>query len=370
MLTLQRNRPQAFAAAALAVGGIVFTKLPLLVVPFSLVLLNTAVAEIRSAGMYEGARPSCRTNRSSISFGGFPSFCRLSAISLSASWLDDRSGLQQFFALAQAVPGPNMILMMSFVGWKVWGIPEAIASALATFGPPCVIYFATHRLWDRFHVARSTRRPQDWLCLQPGPSAVGGIRAPAAAEHATAPRRGRQSVRRLLRQEDPDHRSDDRLSARSQASRPRRRHHNRVPRPMACRRRRPDRHRQDGHKRAHDTRSRNMDRRQQRHHTASHSRRATGTLCVAGAPWAARSGSAIRTSRLAGTPRTSSCGAATRTGHSSPAEYLQWSGEANQSGERDPNEAVHCDKEPCSGIQMSCHIAVQIRRHTTNCSAV
>ena len=50
MLTLQRNRPQAFAAAALAVGGIVFTKLPLLVVLFGLVLLNTAVAKIRNAG--------------------------------------------------------------------------------------------------------------------------------------------------------------------------------------------------------------------------------------------------------------------------------------------------------------------------------
>ena len=49
MLTLQRNRPQAFAAAALAVGGIVFTKLPLLVVLFSLALLNTAVAKIRNA---------------------------------------------------------------------------------------------------------------------------------------------------------------------------------------------------------------------------------------------------------------------------------------------------------------------------------
>ena len=59
-----------------------------------------------------------------------------------------------FFALAQAVPGPNMILMMSFVGWKVWGIPGAIASALATFGPPCVIYFATYRLWDRFRAAQ------------------------------------------------------------------------------------------------------------------------------------------------------------------------------------------------------------------------
>jgi hypothetical protein len=37
---------------------------------------------------------------------------------------------------AQSIPGPNMILMMSFVGWKVWGFPGAVASAFATFGPP------------------------------------------------------------------------------------------------------------------------------------------------------------------------------------------------------------------------------------------
>ena len=46
-----------------------------------------------------------------------------------------------------------MILMMSFVGWKVWGIPGAVASAFATFGPPCTIYFVSYRLWDRFRNA-------------------------------------------------------------------------------------------------------------------------------------------------------------------------------------------------------------------------
>jgi chromate transporter len=46
-----------------------------------------------------------------------------------------------------------MILMMSLVGWKVGGFPGAVASALATFGPPCAIYFAAYRLWDRFRNA-------------------------------------------------------------------------------------------------------------------------------------------------------------------------------------------------------------------------
>lgn len=43
-----------------------------------------------------------------------------------------------------------MILMMSFVGLKVGGLQGAIASALATFGPPCLIYYTAYRLWDRF----------------------------------------------------------------------------------------------------------------------------------------------------------------------------------------------------------------------------
>ena len=46
-----------------------------------------------------------------------------------------------------------MILMTRFVGWKVWGFPGAVASAFATFGPPCAIYFASCRLWDRFRDA-------------------------------------------------------------------------------------------------------------------------------------------------------------------------------------------------------------------------
>src|SRR5262249_24898206 len=68
------------------------------------------------------------------------------------SWMTDQD-FANIFAMAQSIPGPNMILMMSFVGWKVWGFPGAVASALATFGPPCTIYFASYRLWDRFRDA-------------------------------------------------------------------------------------------------------------------------------------------------------------------------------------------------------------------------
>ena len=91
---------------------------------------------------------------SSISFGGFPTVLPAvrDFVVNNHGWMTDRD-FSDFFALAQAVPGPNMILMMSLVGWKVWGIPGAVVSSIATFGPPCVMYFVSYRLWDRFRAA-------------------------------------------------------------------------------------------------------------------------------------------------------------------------------------------------------------------------
>lgn len=94
----------------------------------------------------------------SISFGGFPSVLPdiRNFVVVTHGWMTDQD-FANFFAMAQAVPGPNMIVMMSFVGWKVWGVPGAIVSALATFGPPCGMYFAAYRLWDRYRDARWQR---------------------------------------------------------------------------------------------------------------------------------------------------------------------------------------------------------------------
>jgi len=90
---------------------------------------------------------------SSISFGGFPSVLPDVHNFVAANgWVTDRE-FANFFAVSQVMPGPNMILMMSFIGLKVGGIPGAIASALATFGPPCLMYYTAYRLWDRFRNA-------------------------------------------------------------------------------------------------------------------------------------------------------------------------------------------------------------------------
>jgi chromate transporter len=91
---------------------------------------------------------------SSLSFGGFPTVLPdvRNFVVATHGWMTDQE-FANFFAIAQSIPGPNMILMMSFVGWKVWGFPGAVASAFATSGPPCAMYFAGYRLWDRFRNA-------------------------------------------------------------------------------------------------------------------------------------------------------------------------------------------------------------------------
>jgi chromate transporter len=63
---------------------------------------------------------------SSISFGGFPSVLPDVHRSVTANgWVTDQE-FADFFAISQAVPGPNMILMMSFVGLGVGGIPAPL----------------------------------------------------------------------------------------------------------------------------------------------------------------------------------------------------------------------------------------------------
>ncbi len=91
---------------------------------------------------------------SSISFGGFPTVLPdvRNFVVDDHGWMTDQD-FTNFFALAQAIPGPNMIVMMGFVGWKVFGISGAIASSIATFGPPCIVYFGAYGLWDRFRGA-------------------------------------------------------------------------------------------------------------------------------------------------------------------------------------------------------------------------
>ncbi len=94
------------------------------------------------------------TLMSSISFGGIPPVLPdiRNFVVIANGWLTD-ADFADFFALAQTIPGPNMILMMGLVGWKVAGIPGAMSAAGATAIPPCTMYFIGYRLWSRAHPA-------------------------------------------------------------------------------------------------------------------------------------------------------------------------------------------------------------------------
>ena len=46
-----------------------------------------------------------------------------------------------------------MIMMMGLIGWKVAGVPGALAGSGATAIPACTLYFLGYRLWNRYHDA-------------------------------------------------------------------------------------------------------------------------------------------------------------------------------------------------------------------------
>ena len=91
---------------------------------------------------------------SSISFGGIPPVLPdiRHFVVVANGWLTDQD-FANFFALAQTIPGPNMILMMALVGWKVGGVTGAVAGAAATAVPACMIYYFGYRFWARFRDA-------------------------------------------------------------------------------------------------------------------------------------------------------------------------------------------------------------------------
>jgi chromate transporter len=63
-------------------------------------------------------------------------------------WMSDRE-FAELFAVAQAAPGPNM-LISTVVGWRVAGLMGAIVATVAMCGPSSLIVFAASRAWDRF----------------------------------------------------------------------------------------------------------------------------------------------------------------------------------------------------------------------------
>jgi len=95
-------------------------------------------------------------------------------------WMTDRQ-FADMFAISQASPGPNVILV-TLIGYHVAGFSGALVATLAMIGPTCVLAFAMARVWDRFKEAR-------WrIALQAGlvPVSLGLIAASAFVLARTA----------------------------------------------------------------------------------------------------------------------------------------------------------------------------------------
>lgn len=79
------------------------------------------------------------------------------------------------FALAQAAPGPNM-LVVTLIGWRVAALPGALIATLGVAGPSSVLTFLAYGLWHRFRDAQWRRMLQAGLM----PVTAGLIMASAA----------------------------------------------------------------------------------------------------------------------------------------------------------------------------------------------
>ena len=66
-------------------------------------------------------------------------------------WMTD-ADFAQAFAIAQAAPGPNL-LIVSVIGWKVAGVLGALVTTAAICVPSSVLTFAVAHIWDRFRDA-------------------------------------------------------------------------------------------------------------------------------------------------------------------------------------------------------------------------
>ncbi|MBI2713543.1 MAG: chromate transporter [Rhizobiales bacterium] len=67
-------------------------------------------------------------------------------------WMSDRQ-FADMFAIAQASPGPNVIIV-TLIGYHVAGFAGAAVATVAMCGPTCVLAFFVARVWDRFKEAR------------------------------------------------------------------------------------------------------------------------------------------------------------------------------------------------------------------------
>jgi len=103
-----------------------------------------------------GALALCFLTVSLLAFGGvnavIPEMHR-QAVDV-AQWMTDRQFVS-LYALAQAAPGPN-VMVVTLIGWHVAGFAGALVATAAMMGPSVALTFVAFRLWSYF-------RHRPWL---------------------------------------------------------------------------------------------------------------------------------------------------------------------------------------------------------------
>jgi len=90
----------------------------------------------------------------------------------------------QLFALAQASPGPN-ILVVSLIGWKVAGLAGAVVATGAVCAPSSILTYIVSSIWQRFRGNRWRELIEDGLVpLTVGLMLAGGYLITLAADHS------------------------------------------------------------------------------------------------------------------------------------------------------------------------------------------
>ncbi|PVE24889.1 chromate transporter [Microvirga sp. KLBC 81] len=64
-------------------------------------------------------------------------------------WMSSET-FANLFALAQAAPGPNVIVV-TLIGWHVAGVPGALVATTAMTGPAFIVAYGAAQVWERWH---------------------------------------------------------------------------------------------------------------------------------------------------------------------------------------------------------------------------
>jgi chromate transporter len=97
-------------------------------------------------------------------------------------WMTDAE-FAALFALAQAAPGPNMMIA-PLIGWNVAGWAGMLVTSLAIFGPSSILTVVAFRLWRRLENAAWRNAIQAGIV----PVSVGLVASSAAVIVATVDR--------------------------------------------------------------------------------------------------------------------------------------------------------------------------------------